>query len=130
MTNLEGLMRDSYNIKQKINALQQDLDAVNSQIATFTDSEEGAKTLRDGGYKATVTYKLNRRLNVKKWLEVKDGINLPDDYKIVVDKPSLDATAFKKLEKDHPEWLQYTAEFVTVSEAKIGVKVEKLEEEK
>lgn len=129
MNQLQGLALKNLELKKQIAGLQSELDAVNEQIASHADNEnEGAKTLNEDGVKITVTHKTNRRLNLKAYNEIKDTLNIPEEYPIIQTKESLNEAAFKKLEKDHPEWLQFTANFVTVSPAKTAVTVKLIEE--
>mgnify|MGYP003636312612 CR=1 FL=1 len=131
MNQLQGLANDHIRIKKEIAGLSLELDAVNQSIASLCDAvEDGQKTLTEKGLKVTVTYKQNRKLDIKAYNNIKNTLNIPDDYPIIKTKESLDEVVFKKLEKDHPEWLQYTKEFVKVTQAKTAVAVKLIEEDK
>lgn len=128
MNQLQGLAKQHLDLKQQIADLQSRLDGVNEQIASHAKNDkEGAKTLDAEGVKITVTHKTNRRLNLKAYNAIKDSLNIPDEYPIIQTKESLNEKAFKQMEKDHPEWLQFTKDFVTVSPAKTAVTVKLIE---
>ena len=129
MNQLEGLAQQRLSLKRQIADLQSQLDSINEQIASHTENNnEGAKTLTGESVKITVTHKTNRRLDLKAYNAIKDSLNIPEEYPIIQTKESLNESAFKKMEKDHPEWLQFTKDFVTVSQAKTAISVKLIED--
>ena len=129
MNQLEGLAQQHLSLKRQIADLQSQLDSINEQIASHAENNnEGAKTLTGESVKITVTHKTNRRLDLKAYNAIKDRLNIPEEYPIIQTKESLNESVFKKMEKDHPEWLQFTKEFVTVSQAKTAVSVKLIED--
>jgi len=126
---LEGLAQQHLSLKRQIADLQSQLDSINEQIASHAENNnEGAKTLTGESVKITVTHKTNRRLDLKAYNAIKDSLNIPEEYPIIQTKESLNESAFKKMEKDHPEWLQFTKDFVTVSQAKTAISVKLIED--
>ena len=129
MNQLEGLAQQHLSLKRQIADLQSQLDSINEQIASHAENNnEGAKTLTGESVKITVTHKTNRRLDLKAYNAIKDRLNIPEEYPIIQTKESLNESAFKKMEKDHPEWLQFTKDFVTVSQAKTAISVKLIED--
>lgn len=129
MNQLEGLAQQHLSLKRQIADLQSQLDSINEQIASHAENNnEGAKTLTGESVKITVTHKTNRRLDLKAYNAIKDSLNIPEEYPIIQTKESLNESAFKKMEKDHPEWLQFTKDFVTVSQAKTAISVKLIED--
>ena len=129
MNQLEGLAQQHLSLKRQIADLQSQLDSINEQIASHAENNnEGAKTLTGESVKITVTHKTNRRLDLKAYNAIKDRLNIPEEYPIIQTKESLNESVFKKMEKDHPEWLQFTKDFVTVSQAKTAISVKLIED--
>lgn len=131
MNNLEFLLQQSQEIKNQISALQNNLDATNEQIASLCTSDtEGAKTLRGDTLKATVTHKFTRRLNKSKYREWAQDNSMPEGFDdLIVMEEKLNTKTMKKIENEHPEWLQHLSEFVTLSPAKTSVVVSEIKRE-
>ncbi|MCF8000089.1 MAG: hypothetical protein K9L25_13735 [Methylovulum sp.] len=96
--------------------------------ASFTKLE-GSQTLKNDALKVTFTAKLMKKLDVKKWLDIKP--RLPEAFQRVVKETStidykLDQKGLDYLRDNAPEILAQVAEAITVAPTKTAVKVERL----
>ena len=96
--------------------------------AAFTKLE-GSQTLKNDAVKVTFTAKLMKKLDVKKWLDIKP--RLPEAFQRVVKETSiidykLDQKGMDYLRDNAPDSFAQVAEAITVTPTKTAVKVERL----
>ena len=118
---------------QAITQLKQQEDRVNKdrvileqqliQVLAFAKAE-GSETKHEGNFKVTFTAKLNRSLDEKAWLAIRDSI--PAQMRPVEEK-----TTFKLIDKgcrylelNEPELYAQISKALTVKPAKVSVKIE------
>lgn len=97
---------------------------IEEQIVAVTGKrDEGAQTVDATGYKITVTGKITRRMDWKKWADIEDQI--PPELRPIQMKPSLDETGVKWLQANRPELYQILP--IEVKPAKTAVVVKAVE---
>lgn len=89
----------------------------------LSNKDEGVDHADVGGYRVTVTSKLNRTLDYNAYLLIKDG--LPEGVQCVDMKPAINIKKLRALEMLDPS---IPAQFITTKPAKPAVKVELIEE--
>lgn len=92
-------------------------------LALGFDKSEGSETATLEGYKVTLTAKLNRKLDEKKWLEVAPYI--PEQLRPVKEKTTfmVDDKGCRWLELNEPEIYAKVAKALTVKPAKVAIKI-------
>lgn len=95
-------------------------------IVAISDVQyEGASVTKTRYYKCTCTGKLNRKLDVETWENIRDQI--PEDLRPV--KTTLDLPKLRAIEKENPDVFKVVANAISSKPAKVSVKVEILNNE-
>lgn len=111
---LRMLKRDKENLDEKIAKTEAGI------LALAEEKTEGSVTIKTKMYKATVTYKVYRKLDADQL--AKDWHTLPTEVQEAVKwKPEVSVTQYRKLEGDH---LKAYQAYLTTTPAKPSIKVE------
>ena len=128
-TDVGGLMQAWLNAKEKeTEANNHRVNIENLLINTLAFSKrEGSETKKfdDVGYKVTFTAKLNRAIDVDKWLEIKSQV--PENLQAVVEEKvtyKVTDKGARWLEENNPDVYTIVSKAITTKPAKIAVKVE------
>lgn len=89
------------------------------------DKTEGSSSFESCGLRVTLTGKLTRTLDPKKWEEIKHTI--PTDLHPVDYKPSLILPAIRYLENNEPETFKQISQAITTKPAKVAVILKDIE---
>ena len=89
------------------------------------DKQEGSSSFESCGMRVTLTGKLTRTLDHKKWEEIKHTI--PTDLHPVDYKPSLILPAIRYLENNEPETFKQISQAITTKPAKVAVILKDIE---
>ena len=123
MSNIDALCEDWISAKKTEELARNQRIAIEAQIAeAFDVPAEGSKTHKIDHYKITLTQPVYRKLDEKKWLQVKDRI--PADMAPIKLKVEADGTGCKWLAANEPEMWFSIADAFEVKPGKVGVKVE------
>lgn len=97
--------------------------AIEQHIIRVTgQKDEGSKThTSEAGHKVTITARINRRLDAKKWAEIEPDV--PEALRPVKYRPALDLKGIRYLKANEPEIYAICAQAFTTSPGKTGVKV-------
>jgi hypothetical protein len=106
----------------EVMAQSERLDVEDQILALQEKRDEGAIAQKTRRYKITTTYKMNRKLDLNKWDEIKE--NIPRRFHPVRYKPELDLKAYRQLEIDNREHFLAIAKHVVATPAKPSIKVE------
>lgn len=90
---------------------------------------EGSNRLKTDQFKVTLTAKLNKKLDVEKWLTIRDSI--PDALRPVIKETpiieyKIDDKGMAYIKENNPEVFTLISEVITLTPAKTAVKVEVL----
>jgi len=123
MSNVDALCHDWLEAKKAEELARNKRIAIEAQIAqAFDVPKEGRKTHKTDQYKITLSQPVYRKIDEKKWLEVKDRIAA--DMAPIKTKVEADATGCKWLADNEPHiWADIAGAF-EVKPGKVGVKVE------
>lgn len=109
--------------KQRVTVEKQLIDALE-----FTQLE-GSNRLKTDQFKVTLTAKLNKKLDVEKWLTIRDSI--PDALRPVIKETpiieyKIDDKGMAYIKENNPDVFTLLSEVITLTPAKTAVKVEVL----
>lgn len=103
-------------------------DEIGEELARRLGTKpEGAQTHSVGGYKVTLTQRVNRTLDAKKWESIKE--NIPEGLRPVNYAPKLDIKGAKYLEDNEPDVWAEIAKAVTVKPGKVSVYVKEVSDD-
>lgn len=124
MEELKKLAQDWLAAKAEEAAANARRFAIEQQIVAITGKkDEGAQTTKGEGCSVTVTGVINRKMDWKKWDEVKASI--PAELHPVKQKPELDEKGVKWLKENRPDI--YALLPIEVKPGKAGIEVKILE---
>ena len=89
------------------------------------DKQEGSSSFESCGLRVTLTGKLTRTLDPKKWEEIKHTI--PDGLHPIEYKPHLILQAIRYLENNEPETFKQISQAITTKPAKVAVTLKDIE---
>lgn len=89
------------------------------------DKQEGSSSFESCGMRVTLTGKLTRTLDPKKWESIKHTI--PDGLHPIEYKPHLILQAIRYLEDNEPEIFQKVSKAITTKPAKVAVTLKDIE---
>ncbi|MFA5650376.1 MAG: hypothetical protein WC914_04480 [Proteiniphilum sp.] len=115
-------------------ALKHQRDDINSQMSALAQElagqlehpDEGSKTHILDGYKVTVTARVNRRVDVKKWHAIREGI--PRSLWPVREKLEADPKGCRYLAENSPETWAVVAAAITEKPGAPGIQVVEVSE--
>lgn len=123
MSNVEALCQDWLEAKKAEELARNQRIAIETALAeAFDVPEEGSKTHKIDHYKITLSQPVYRKLDEKKWLQVKNRI--PADMAPIKTKVEADGTGCKWLAANEPDMWASIADAFEVKPGKVGVKVE------
>jgi hypothetical protein len=113
-------------LKSIENAAKDERQALEIQLAkTITGPDEGTAKAEIASYMVTVTRKLTRTIDFKKYEELKPLI--PDGLSPVIFKPELDLKKLRAIESVNPGMAIMCSRFITSKPAKPSIKIERIE---
>lgn len=122
---LETLCREWLEAKQAEAKAARDRIAIEERIIFHTGKrDEGSQTHEFNGYKITVTGKVSRKMDWKKWEVIKAQI--PPNLHPIKTKLELDEKGVKYLQSNEPE--VYALLPIEVTPAKTAIEVKAIEE--
>jgi len=89
------------------------------------DKQEGSRSFESCGMRVTLTGKLTRTLDPKKWESIKHTI--PDGLHPIEYKPHLILAAIRYLESNEPETFRQVSKAITTTPAKVAVILKDIE---
>ncbi len=115
-------------------ALKQERDDVDGQMRAIAvelanrleHPDEGSKTHQLDGYKVTITARVNRRIDAKKWHAIREGV--PRTLWPVKDKLEADAKGCRYLAENNPEMWAVVAAAITETPGTPGLQVVEVSE--
>ena len=97
-------------------------------IVAISDVQyEGSSVTKTRYYQCTCTGKLNRKLDVETWENIREQI--PEDLRPVKTQVTLDLPKLRAIEKENPDVFKVVANAISSKPAKVSVKVEVLNNE-
>lgn len=123
---VEKLAREYLALKTERDDLDTQMTALTEELASRLEHpDEGSKTHNLEGVKVTVTSRVNRTIDERKWREIRSGV--PKNLWPVKEKVTVEPKGCRYLAENHPELWGVVAGAITEKPGKPGVKVEVVE---
>jgi hypothetical protein len=125
--NLEYMMAEIFRLKAaEAEAKNRRYELEAELVKAIGHKDEGTVKAEQGAYQATITYKLDRKVDGEAVRDAWDS--LPDEVQDAFTwKPDLSIRQYRALETANPKSFSILAKFITTKPAKPTIKIEEIE---